>query len=191
MAPRIDAVVESFAALKIQPIAARSFSSTRTLPASTIAQKRRHQDPYALAQARARRAANLSRQEVPLQLILKPFLRRNRLTIFIKGPSNRTIKSLRRPRPRHPNTLPPILQHRPPHHPRTSRRRPNLHNRHRHAANRTLRPLPPQPLPAQRRSQRLSVPQRIPQRTPPPPIPAQHERSAARKRRIARPQTRT
>ena len=34
-------------------------------PASTVAQKRRkHQDPYALAQSRARRAANISKQEV-------------------------------------------------------------------------------------------------------------------------------
>ncbi|KAK5007814.1 hypothetical protein LTR28_004800 [Elasticomyces elasticus] len=42
----------------------RAFTTTPSPSASTVAQKRRHRDPYALAQTRARRAANLSRQEV-------------------------------------------------------------------------------------------------------------------------------
>lgn len=42
----------------------RSFTSSTTSQGSTVTQRRRHQDPYALAQARARKAANLSRQEV-------------------------------------------------------------------------------------------------------------------------------
>lgn len=42
----------------------RHFTITQPTSTSTVAQKKRkHQDPYALAQARARRAANLSRQE--------------------------------------------------------------------------------------------------------------------------------
>jgi ribosomal protein S15 len=43
---------------------ARHFSSCPTNQASTAAQRRKYRDPYALAQARARKAANLSRQEV-------------------------------------------------------------------------------------------------------------------------------
>lgn len=42
----------------------RTFTSTSSPHASTVTQRKRHQDPYALAQARARKAANLSRQEV-------------------------------------------------------------------------------------------------------------------------------
>ncbi|TIA26755.1 hypothetical protein D6C81_00498 [Aureobasidium pullulans] len=42
----------------------RTFASTPIDRASTVQQKRRHRDPYALAQARARKAANLSRQQV-------------------------------------------------------------------------------------------------------------------------------
>ncbi|GAB7338293.1 hypothetical protein MBLNU457_4610t1 [Dothideomycetes sp. NU457] len=42
----------------------RCFSSTSIDRASTVQQRRRHHDPYAIAQARARKAANLSRQEV-------------------------------------------------------------------------------------------------------------------------------
>ncbi|KAK4541984.1 hypothetical protein LTR36_007184 [Oleoguttula mirabilis] len=42
----------------------RAFTSTASSQASTVTQKRRHRDPYALAQAKARKAANLSRQEV-------------------------------------------------------------------------------------------------------------------------------
>lgn len=42
----------------------RTFASTPVDQASTVQQKRRHRDPYALAQARARKAANVSRQEV-------------------------------------------------------------------------------------------------------------------------------
>ncbi|KAK3714344.1 hypothetical protein LTR37_007930 [Vermiconidia calcicola] len=42
----------------------RSFTSTTPAQASTQTQKRRHHDPYAIAQAKARKAANLSRQEV-------------------------------------------------------------------------------------------------------------------------------
>ncbi|KAI9721354.1 MAG: hypothetical protein M1828_005214 [Chrysothrix sp. TS-e1954] len=45
--------------LKRQP-----FHSSQISGASTVAQKRRGNDPYALAQARARKAANLSRREV-------------------------------------------------------------------------------------------------------------------------------
>ncbi|KAI9659189.1 MAG: hypothetical protein M1831_003771 [Alyxoria varia] len=44
--------------------ALRPLKTSRPSSTSTVAQKRRkHQDPYALAQARARKAANLSRQE--------------------------------------------------------------------------------------------------------------------------------
>jgi ribosomal protein S15 len=42
----------------------RTFASTPVDQASAVHQKRRHRDPYALAQARARKAANISRQEV-------------------------------------------------------------------------------------------------------------------------------
>ncbi|KAH0364959.1 hypothetical protein KCU65_g6449, partial [Aureobasidium melanogenum] len=42
----------------------RTFASTSVDQASTVQQKRRHRDPYALAQARARKAANISRQQV-------------------------------------------------------------------------------------------------------------------------------
>ena len=42
----------------------RTFASTSVDQASTVQQKRRHRDPYAIAQARARKAANVSRQEV-------------------------------------------------------------------------------------------------------------------------------
>ncbi|KAI7351717.1 hypothetical protein KC320_g4788 [Hortaea werneckii] len=44
--------------------ATRSFSQTSAPTASTVTQRRRRHDPYALAQAKARKAANLSRQEV-------------------------------------------------------------------------------------------------------------------------------
>lgn len=46
------------------PSVFRTFTSSEPSRASTIAQRRKHRDPYALAQARARKAANLSRQEV-------------------------------------------------------------------------------------------------------------------------------
>ncbi|KAG9814287.1 hypothetical protein KCU68_g19644, partial [Aureobasidium melanogenum] len=42
----------------------RTFASTSADQASTVQQKRRHRDPYALAQARARKAANISRQQL-------------------------------------------------------------------------------------------------------------------------------
>ncbi|KAI5272980.1 hypothetical protein E4T47_03749 [Aureobasidium subglaciale] len=42
----------------------RTFASTSVHQASTVQQRRQHRDPYALAQARARKAANISRQEV-------------------------------------------------------------------------------------------------------------------------------
>lgn len=42
----------------------RTFTCSAVDQASAVAQRRRHRDPYALAQARARKAANLSRQEV-------------------------------------------------------------------------------------------------------------------------------
>ncbi|KAH0346338.1 hypothetical protein KCU83_g7294, partial [Aureobasidium melanogenum] len=42
----------------------RTFASTSADQASTVQQKRRHRDPYALAQARARKAANVSRQQL-------------------------------------------------------------------------------------------------------------------------------
>ncbi|KAL2357367.1 ribosomal protein-like protein S15 [Cryomyces antarcticus] len=45
-------------------LAIRTFTSSSPVQASTVQQKRRHQDPYALAQSRARKAANLSRREV-------------------------------------------------------------------------------------------------------------------------------
>lgn len=44
--------------------ASRSFTSSNAAQASTVTQRRRHRDPYAIAQAKARKAANLSRQEV-------------------------------------------------------------------------------------------------------------------------------
>ncbi|GAB1741593.1 hypothetical protein NU219Hw_g6818t1 [Hortaea werneckii] len=44
--------------------ATRSFSQTSAPAASTVTQRRRRHDPYALAQAKARKAANLSRQEL-------------------------------------------------------------------------------------------------------------------------------
>ncbi|KAF2215879.1 hypothetical protein CERZMDRAFT_34385 [Cercospora zeae-maydis SCOH1-5] len=46
------------------PTVARSFSSGPCSQASTVTQRRKHRDPYAIAQARAKKAANLSRQEV-------------------------------------------------------------------------------------------------------------------------------
>lgn len=42
----------------------RAFATTPSSRASTFTQKRKHRDPYAIAQAKARKAANLSRQEV-------------------------------------------------------------------------------------------------------------------------------
>jgi ribosomal protein S15 len=42
----------------------RSFTSSAPSRASTVTQKRKYRDPYAIAQAKARKAANLSRQEV-------------------------------------------------------------------------------------------------------------------------------
>lgn len=42
----------------------RSFTSSSQCQASTGAQRRKHRDPYAVAQAKARKAANLSRQQV-------------------------------------------------------------------------------------------------------------------------------
>ncbi|EME46368.1 hypothetical protein DOTSEDRAFT_70390 [Dothistroma septosporum NZE10] len=64
----------------------RAFSSTPSSQASTVAQKRKHRDPYAIVQAKARKAANLSRQEVlkkeragtlgdPVRGIETPFVR--------------------------------------------------------------------------------------------------------------------
>lgn len=49
---------------EFEPRTLRPFSSTASNHASTVTQRRRHRDPYALAQARARKAANISRQEV-------------------------------------------------------------------------------------------------------------------------------
>ena len=46
------------------PSCTRSFTSSTAFQASTVTQKRRHRDPYAIAQAKARKAANISRQEV-------------------------------------------------------------------------------------------------------------------------------
>ena len=63
MPPRID-LVDAFGALKLYSPVQRLSSNVSARQASTVAQKRRHQDPYALAQAKARRAANLSRQDV-------------------------------------------------------------------------------------------------------------------------------
>lgn len=72
---------------ELQPAAAlRRFSGTPSNHASTAAQRRRHRDPYALAQARARKAANISRQAVlsqertaalgdPVRGIATPFVR--------------------------------------------------------------------------------------------------------------------
>ncbi|EMD00478.1 hypothetical protein BAUCODRAFT_62387 [Baudoinia panamericana UAMH 10762] len=42
----------------------RTFTSSSPVNASTVTQRRRKHDPYAIAQAKARKAANLSRQEV-------------------------------------------------------------------------------------------------------------------------------
>ncbi|GAB7355366.1 hypothetical protein MBLNU459_g5890t2 [Dothideomycetes sp. NU459] len=42
----------------------RTFACSAVDQASAVAQKRRHRDPYAIAQARARKAANISRQQV-------------------------------------------------------------------------------------------------------------------------------
>lgn len=46
------------------PNICRTFSTTSSVAASTVAERKRHRDPYAVAQAKARKAANLSRQEV-------------------------------------------------------------------------------------------------------------------------------
>ncbi|KAL1297787.1 hypothetical protein AAFC00_006323 [Neodothiora populina] len=64
----------------------RAFSSTPADRASTVAQKRRHRDPYAIAQAKARKEANISRQRLlkttrseslgdPVRGITTPFIR--------------------------------------------------------------------------------------------------------------------
>lgn len=69
-----------------QPAASLPRTSTQTCNASTMTQRRKHRDPYALAQAKARKAANLSRQEVlkkeragalgdPVHGITTPFIR--------------------------------------------------------------------------------------------------------------------
>lgn len=42
----------------------RAFTTSSQCRASTATQRRKHRDPYAIAQAKARKAANLSRQEV-------------------------------------------------------------------------------------------------------------------------------
>ncbi|KAF2169200.1 hypothetical protein M409DRAFT_64946 [Zasmidium cellare ATCC 36951] len=42
----------------------RAFATTPSSRASTVTQRRKHRDPYAIAQAKARKAANMSRQEV-------------------------------------------------------------------------------------------------------------------------------
>ncbi|KAF7188646.1 putative 37S ribosomal protein S28, mitochondrial [Pseudocercospora fuligena] len=64
MPPRIPA----FQCLRAQSAnpssVTRSFSSTPCQHASTVAQRKRHRDPWAIAQAKAKKAANLSRQEV-------------------------------------------------------------------------------------------------------------------------------
>lgn len=52
------------AAAKQHPSYYRPFTTTSSTQASTKTQRRRHQDPYAIAQAKARKAANKSRQEV-------------------------------------------------------------------------------------------------------------------------------
>ncbi|KAM0718730.1 hypothetical protein Q7P37_005801 [Cladosporium fusiforme] len=42
----------------------RAFSTTPSQHASTVTQRKKHRDPYALAQAKARKAANLSKQDI-------------------------------------------------------------------------------------------------------------------------------
>ncbi|GAB7331462.1 hypothetical protein MBLNU13_g02871t1 [Cladosporium sp. NU13] len=42
----------------------RAFSTTPAQYASTVTQRKKHRDPYAIAQAKARKAANLSKQEI-------------------------------------------------------------------------------------------------------------------------------
>jgi ribosomal protein S15 len=62
MPPRIPL----FQCLRAQapPTPSRSFTSSATCQASTKTPRRRGHDPYAIAQAKARKAANLSRREV-------------------------------------------------------------------------------------------------------------------------------
>ncbi|CAK3952070.1 related to ribosomal S15 [Lecanosticta acicola] len=64
MPPRIP-LVQCLRAQNACPAStSRAFSSTPSSQASTVTQRKRHRDPYAIAQAKARKAANLSRQEV-------------------------------------------------------------------------------------------------------------------------------
>ena len=49
---------------EFEPLSSRKFSNKASYQASAGLQRRRHRDPYAVAQARARKAANISRQEV-------------------------------------------------------------------------------------------------------------------------------
>ncbi|KXT00919.1 hypothetical protein AC578_5690 [Pseudocercospora eumusae] len=86
MPPRIPAFQCLRAQNAIPSSLTRSFSSTPCQHASTAAQRRRHRDPWAIAQANAKKAANLSRQEVlkkerasslgdPVRGITTPFVR--------------------------------------------------------------------------------------------------------------------
>ncbi|PPJ54430.1 hypothetical protein CBER1_07369 [Cercospora berteroae] len=87
MPPRIPIATCLRAQSRAPPsTATRSFSSTPCSQASTVTQRRKHRDPYAIAQARAKKAANLSRQEVlkkerasslgdPVRGLTTPFVR--------------------------------------------------------------------------------------------------------------------
>ena len=48
---------------EIEPLSSRNFFTKASHQASAGVQRRRHRDPYAIAQARARKAANISRQQ--------------------------------------------------------------------------------------------------------------------------------
>ncbi|KAM3425164.1 hypothetical protein BST61_g7123 [Cercospora zeina] len=87
MPPRIP-IVHCLRAQSTAPTSTvtRSFSSGPCSQASTVTQRRKHRDPYAIAQARAKKAANLSRQEVlkkerasslgdPVRGVATPFVR--------------------------------------------------------------------------------------------------------------------
>ncbi|KAK5175896.1 uncharacterized protein LTR77_001036 [Saxophila tyrrhenica] len=63
MPPRLP-LLQRLRAQSVPASASRSFTSSTPSQASTVAQRRRHRDPYAIAQSKARKAANLSRQEV-------------------------------------------------------------------------------------------------------------------------------
>ncbi|GAB7366212.1 hypothetical protein MBLNU230_g7772t1 [Neophaeotheca triangularis] len=85
MPPRIP-ILQCLRASNVPQPASLPRTSTQTCNASTVTQRRKHRDPYALAQARARKAANLSRQEVlkkeraatlgdPVHGVTTPFIR--------------------------------------------------------------------------------------------------------------------